>query len=117
MVESLDVKIGYEVWHTDSWGNVHSGRVIETDLPVGQDGAVYCRVQGTRDSYGTCGVDVEECYPTKDALLAAMQEKSDRRVQEFCGRIGSVQDLVQFCYDNTRTGMPVRPSGYGPRNS
>lgn len=96
-MEKAGMKIGQEVWYSDTYGNVQSGETIR----FYEENPDYVKVKGTRDSYVTGGVKIKDCYDTKDELLAAMQKNHEEKVVSFCKEIKTVHDLVRFMYDNT----------------
>lgn len=85
-------KIGSEVWFSDHYDNLIFGHIIDIDNPE------RFKVEA---GGGTWYVRKSRCHKSREALLSAMQEESDKRVSEMLGSIKSVEDLVRFMYDNT----------------
>lgn len=92
-----NVKIGQEIWYKTSYVDVNSGIIKEIHNEKGHG---YVIVNGTRKTYGTQGVKLENCYPTREALLQALQVDFDNKVKTFCDSIQTINDLVKFCYDH-----------------
>lgn len=97
MAQKAKLEIGTEVWY-ESWDSLHSGKITEFDDEKHPDRVM---VEGTRSDHGTQWVKKDGCYASKEDLIDAIQEESDRRVNEFLAQIKNVNDLVQFMYDNT----------------
>ena len=97
MAQKTNLEIGAEVWY-ESWDSMCSGRVVEFDDEK-HPGRV--KVEGTRSDNGTQWVKKDDCYASEEDLADAIQEKSDKRVNEFLEQIKNVDDLVQFMFDNT----------------
>lgn len=92
-----NVKIGQEIWYKTSYVDVNSGIIKEIHTDKGLDCVV---VKGTHETRGTQGVRLENCYPTKEALLQALQVDFNNKVKTFCESIQTINDLVKFCYDH-----------------
>lgn len=87
-----DFKIGEMVWF-ESLGNVFSGVVLE--LPCKNlDLFVKLKIP----SHGICYKSIEDCYKTEMELRQAMQINA----KNYCESIKTLEDLVRFCYDNTK---------------
>lgn len=97
MAQKAKLEIGTEVWY-EAWDSLHSGKITEFDDEKHPDRVM---VKGTRSDHGTQWVEKDSCYASKEDLIDAIQEESDRRVNEFLAQIKNVNDLVQFMYDNT----------------
>lgn len=91
------IKIGQEIWYKTSYVDVNSGIIKEIHNEKERG---YVIVNGTHETYGTQGVLLENCYPTKEALLQALQIDFDNKVKTFCDSIQTINDLVKFCYDH-----------------
>lgn len=89
--------LGKEVWYT-SYDSVFSGMIVPSE--PGNETDTYLKLSGTRGDYGTVHKKPEECYESKEALLAAMRQKSDDRTADMAAGIQTVNDLVRFMYDN-----------------
>lgn len=92
-----NIKVGQEVWFKATWVDVNSG--IVTEICDG-DAKGYVMLKGTRDTSGSTGAKIKDCYPTKEALLAGLQTEYDKAVKDYCDSIQTVEDLVRFCYDH-----------------
>lgn len=99
MAQKANLEMGTEVWY-ESWDSMHSGKITEFDDEKYPDRV---KVEGTRSDHGTQWVKKDDCYATKEDLIDAIQEESDRRVNDFLAEIKNVNDLVQFMYDNIIT--------------
>lgn len=106
MMKKEDLKIGQEIWFKAPYVDVNSGIVTEirehVKTPKGEE--IYAMLNGTRDTFGSTGARINDCYPTKEALLNGLKAESNNKVKEYCNSIQTVEDLVQFCYDHNMSG-------------
>lgn len=91
-----EIKIGMEVWFENNWDTICSGKVTK----FYDEAPEYVEIKGTRETYGTMGAKIANCYLTKEELLAALQTQSNQRQAEYCAAIKDVNDLVRFMYEN-----------------
>lgn len=92
-----NIKIGQEVWFKATWTDVNSG--IVTEICEGKTKG-YVMLKGTRETTGTTGAKIKDCYPTKTELLDALRKEFDDKVKAYCESIKTIEDLVRFCYDH-----------------
>lgn len=90
-------KIGQKVWFRSAYVTVNQGKI--TEICTGKAEG-YVTLKGINDTYGTCGAKLEDCFLTKEELLADKQVKNDARIKRYCEEIKTVNDLVTFMYDN-----------------
>lgn len=95
-----NIKVGQEVWFKSTWTSVNSG--IVTEICDGKAEG-YVMLKGTRETYGSTGAKIDDCYTTKEELLQALQAEHDNKVKNYCQSIQTVEDLVRFCYDHNFT--------------
>ena len=102
MMKKEDIKVGQEVWFKATYADVNSGVVTEirehVKTPKGEE--IHVMLNGTRDTIGSMGARIKDCYPTKEALLDGVKAESDSKIEKYCESIQTVEDLVRFCYDH-----------------
>lgn len=92
-----NIKVGQEVWFKDTYTDVNSG--VVTEICTGEAEG-YVKIKGTGDTFSTGGTKIKNCYPTKQALLDALQAGWDAKVAAYKESIRTVGDLVRFCFEH-----------------
>lgn len=100
-----EIVIGQEVWFKAAYVGINSGVVTEirehVKTPKGEE--TYVMLNGTRDTIGSMGACIKDCYPTKESLLNSIKAESDSKLKKYCESIQTVEDLVRFCYNHNMT--------------
>lgn len=99
MIENI--KIGQKVYYNMPYNDINAG-IVRAIHPRGMEDRV--EVIGTENTRGTQSVKIENCYKTKEDLMAGLKEAHDKLVQEYCESIQTVEDLVRFCYNHNMSG-------------
>lgn len=92
-----NIKVGQEVCLKSTF--VYFNSCIVTEV-CDSDFKGYVKLNCTRDTLGSVGVKIKDCYPTKKALFDALQAEYDKKVRGCCDSIQTVEDLVRFCYNH-----------------
>lgn len=93
-----NIRIGKEVWYKATWTDVNSG--IVTEICDGKEKG-YVIVKGTNNTCDINRIKIENCYPTEKDLLEALKAEWDKKINEYCKSIRTVEDLVRFCYSHS----------------
>ena len=97
-----NVKSGQKVWCIDTFGNIHNAVVNKTVLVKRKNKQItYVRMSEVDGHQNNQGFSIDACYPSREALLEGEKAKSNRQVQLYCEKIQSVNDLVEFMFNNT----------------
>lgn len=84
--------VGATVWYSGVWETYSKGKIVEI-----RDSGVKVK----RDALGYECVAFDKCFSSKKELADSLKRETDLLVDEYCSRIKSVEDLVEFCYNNT----------------
>lgn len=91
-----NIEKGQDVWFNDVFDkDVNSGTVLSIGTGLA-NGLLH--IKRKQNASGSLFVQIENCYPTKEALVSAMKEKRESRIHEVCECILDVESLVSLMY-------------------
>lgn len=90
------VKVGDVVWGMDHYQNLQTGKVRKIFKASSVD--------GEEKEFVTFGigfvVPMERVFTSEEDCIKDYQLRSEKKVQEYCDSISTVEDLVKFMYCN-----------------
>lgn len=92
--------IGDELWFIDQYGNLCQGVVETKTYPSVHSKTTYL---GVREHIGRRDVQLEKCFPTREACLAAERKHHDDAVKAYLDAMKDKDDLVVFCLTHVVT--------------
>ena len=106
MLDEKTIKAGQKVWCVDAFGNIHNAITNETMVSQrGKKQITYVMMSSVDGYRSSQGFPIDACYSSREALLESEKAKADRNVRLYCEEIQSVNDLVEFMFNN-----PVAPA-------
>lgn len=98
-----NTKIGTKVWF-NSYQSINSGTIKSNVLTFKKlDVPEVKYVEISWDDGGSSSILLENLYETKEALINANKEKSDKIKEKYMSQINSIEDLVIFCFRHDMT--------------
>lgn len=85
-----------KIVHYKAYDSFYRGMIMPSEKTT--EGWV--KLAGLDGFYGSQHMEKENCYPTREALAQAEQEKLDTRKADILSNIRDIKDLVQYMYDN-----------------
>lgn len=91
-----NVNIGDKVWFQEIWSGLLQSGIVKK-VGTASNHEPYAEINWS--SGGTSSILLENLYPTKNALVKAMEQKSKEYIADVKSNIQDVNDLIRFMYD------------------
>lgn len=96
--------LGEEVWFRTPYNNMNSG-IVEEYTDNGRARIMVTSVDG-RNAGGVAHVRMDDIYMDKADLISANYEEYKSRVEAYEAKMGTLEDLMKFCYGSLAKEPP-----------
>lgn len=112
-------KVGDSAYFEEIWSeNIIGGKVIEvgmTEATEKHPSEQFVKIQMEDSIHDKRDQLSSKCYPSREAALAAQKAKNENICDEYRAQIQSVEDLVQFMYNENVCNGAVEYTDWNAR--